>query len=255
MRRYRLYLFDLDGTLLLGDEPLPHAREVVARLRSSGARIGFLTNNSARTAGQQARRLRQAGFEVSASEVMTSGAAAAHVCQERGIRSAFVVGDIGLVRTLTTNGISVVLPRRGGEALPADAVVCGIAPRFDYPTLTEAMARIRSGAAFIATNLDAAYPMPGGVWLPGAGSIASAIATCASKAPIVAGKPEPWMVKSAMLRAGVSPEETLVVGDQPDTDAECALRAGCAACLVATGAAKKPLAGVPLLSDLRELLA
>jgi 4-nitrophenyl phosphatase len=254
MRRYRLYLFDLDGTLLLGDEPIPHATHVVADLRRAGAQIGFLTNNSARTEAQQARRLRAAGFAARACEVVTSATAAVRVCHERGLRSAFVVGAPGLVQTLRKGGIRVELPSRD-NSVPTEAVVCGIAPRFDYSTLSQAMTRIRAGAAFVATNLDPVYPMPGGVRLPGAGSLVAAIAVCAGQQPIVAGKPEPWMVLSAMSRAGVGAEDTVVVGDQPEMDVRCAVQAGCAACLVATGVATEPVPGVPFLSDLRGLLS
>ena len=47
---------------------------------------------------------------------------------------------------------------------------------------------VRAGARFVATNLDATYPIPGGL-LPGAGSLVAAVATASGREPEVAGKP------------------------------------------------------------------
>ena len=64
---------------------------------------------------------------------------------------------------------------------PADAVVVGFHRDFDYDGLERASRAVRDGARFVATNLDATYPVPGGL-IPGAGSIVAAVATATGQA-------------------------------------------------------------------------
>ena len=69
---YEAFLFDLDGVLYRGADPVPGAAEALARLRSLGKGIAFVTNNSGRTpaAGGRAtargggRRRRRRGRDV-----------------------------------------------------------------------------------------------------------------------------------------------------------------------------------------------
>jgi ribonucleotide monophosphatase NagD (HAD superfamily) len=97
---------------------------------------------------------------------------------------------------------------------PAPAVVVGLHRGFDFDELDRASAAVRAGARFVATNLDATYPVPGGV-IPGSGAIAAAVATAAGRAPEVAGKPARPMVELIRTRYGAT---GVVVGDRPSTD-------------------------------------
>ena len=83
---YDAFLFDLDGVLYRGSDPVPHAASAVARLRASGKRIAFVTNNSARTPAKVAERLRSVGVEADEAEVETSALATASVLAGRGVR-------------------------------------------------------------------------------------------------------------------------------------------------------------------------
>ena len=47
--RYDAFLFDLDGVLYRGSEPIPSAADAVEGIRARGKRVAFMTNNSART--------------------------------------------------------------------------------------------------------------------------------------------------------------------------------------------------------------
>jgi 4-nitrophenyl phosphatase len=93
-------------------------------------------------------------------------------------------------------------------------VVVGLHRGFDFDELDRASGAVRAGARFVATNLDATYPVPGGM-IPGSGAIAAAVATAAGRAPEVAGKPERPMVDLIRARLG---SEGIVVGDRPSTD-------------------------------------
>src|SRR5882724_4973861 len=124
MSRYPLYILDLDGTLFRGDEPIPGARETVALLRSEGAAIRYLTNNSTRSRESYVEKLARMGFEVHPGEVYTSALVAAEYLRGK-IKSAYVVGEEGLIRALEDAGIRV------GEVDP-EVVVVGLCRFFNY---------------------------------------------------------------------------------------------------------------------------
>jgi len=260
MTPYRLYLFDLDGTLFRGDEVLPHAVEVVAELRRRGAGIRYVTNNSSQTRQHFVAKLSKMGFEVSPAEVVSSATGTASYCRTAGVRSAYVVGEPGLVQTLREAGVSVLNALENGLTVPqkavmgVDAVVAGICRHFDYALMNGAMQQIRGGARYIATNPDTTYPMEGGQLIPGAGSIVAAITACGGQEPFVVGKPNPFLAEEILKETGIPAAETLVVGDRDDTDLECGRRAGCPTYLVLTGVATELPQGQPGGEDLRGLL-
>jgi HAD superfamily hydrolase (TIGR01450 family) len=159
----------------------------------------------------------------------------------------FVVGEEGLVQTLLQAGVPV------GDDAP-DAVVVGISRGFNYDLLERAATFIRQGSVFIATNLDATYPLEKGRLQPGSGAIVAAIEVASGKKPDVLGKPFPDLAFLAIDSAGAAPEETLVVGDRIDTDIACGIAAGCDTFLVTTGVETQIPAGQAGGTDLRSLL-
>lgn len=250
MKRYSLYIFDLDGTIYRGDEALPGALEAVTQLQADGAQIRYLTNNSGRTQEFYADKLRRMGFSATPSEVYSSALGAAKLCAERGYENIFFVGNHGLRETLEQFGLSVT----DSEILRSDAVVAGICHSFTFDWMNAAMQQIRAGAEFIATNTDATYPMEGGREIPGAGSIVAAIATCSGAAPFVVGKPNPFLVEMILKEAGVTASDALVVGDRYETDIVSGLNAGTETHLVLTGVTKAAPEGQNFSPDLLGLL-
>ncbi|MGV3614599.1 MAG: HAD-IIA family hydrolase [Fimbriimonas sp.] len=259
MKPYRLYAFDLDGTLYRGEDPIPYAQEAVAAIRARGAAVRFLTNNSGRTREEFAGKLTRMGFEATPEEVVSSAVGTAAYCQTQGIRSAFVVGEPGLVSTLRNVGVVVVNGLATGIVVPqpavleVDAVIAGICRHFDYPLMDSAMQQIVNGARFIATNRDATYPLEGNRLQPGAGSIIAALETCGGISPFVVGKPNPFLMETILRDTGLAPDKVLVVGDRIDTDIECGRQAGCDTYLVLTGVETRLPEGQSGGDDLRSL--
>lgn len=228
---YSLYIFDLDGTLFRGDEPIPGAAEALARLRAGGRGIRFLTNNSSQTRDTYVAKLNRLGFEAFPHEVYSSAIGTAAYLLQENLNSAFVVGEPGLKETLSAAEVQVT------DDQPA-AVIVGICKSFSYDLMSQAMQHIRDGARFVATNTDPTYPMEGGRFIPGSGSLVAAVKTCAEVEPFVVGKPNPFLVDLILRDAQVAPSHALVVGDRMDTDIESGVRAGCSTLLVMTGAAQ-----------------
>jgi len=252
---YDAFLFDLDGVLYRGSDPLPHAAASVARLRAAGKRIAFVTNNSARTPAKVTERLRSVGVEADEAEVETSALATASVLADRAVRRAFVVGGPGIIAALGQVGIEVL----SGEPAGADVVVVGWDRDADYTKLRVASVLVERGAALVATNPDASFPAADDTKWPGAGALLAAIETTTGVRGEVIGKPYPPLLHAALERAGGG--RPLVIGDRLDTDIAGAVGVGWDSMLVLTGISTAPEAlGSPapptyIAADLRELFA
>jgi len=222
---------DLDGVVWRGDEPIPGAGAAISVLRDAGFRVVFVSNNSSQPVAEVAGKLAAAGVPASSDDVVTSAVSAATLLASALDPGSPVLACAGpgVVEALEAAGLRPVTRE------PAAAVVVGFHREFDYDELVRASAAVRNGARFVATNLDATYPVPGGM-IPGSGAIAAAVATASGRAPEVAGKPERPMVDLIRARVGSS---GLVVGDRPSTDGALADALGWPFALVLSGVTQR----------------
>lgn len=247
MNRYRLYVFDLDGTIYRGSEPVPGAKEAVSGLIAQGSLVRYFTNNSAARPVEVAQKLSSMGVACEPEWVFGTGQLAAKHCASSGFERVFLVGEQGLRETLIEAGVHVT------EDKP-QAVIVGICRSFDYGQLDRAARWVRRGATLIVTNRDATYPIEGGDEQPGAGSIAAAVETASDTFVRALGKPEPALLEAILAATQVGAHETLVIGDRMDTDIECGRRAGCDTWLALTGVSPSVPAGQVGGPDLMALL-
>ena len=243
--RVRLVIFDLDGVVYRGSEPVVGAVELVAWLHERRVAVRFATNNSMVARAGYVERLGAMGIVAGIEEIVTSSWATVEHLRRHAphVRRVLGIGADGMREELADAGFVVdmagdVTQQPPGAPLSEayDAVIVGLDPGFDYARLAAGMSAVASGAALVATNADARYPTPAG-FLPGAGSIVAAVAAATGATPEVIGKPEPAMFRAILEASGIAPAETVVVGDNPASDVIGARRAGCAAILVLTGVA------------------
>ncbi|WP_139490987.1 HAD-IIA family hydrolase [Brevibacillus dissolubilis] len=255
MKRYTAYLLDLDGTIYRGSEVIPEAVTFIEKLREARITFLYLTNNSSTTPEKVAERLTGMGLPTTPEEVVTTAMATAYYLSEQekvregsgegaatgnsgadaqgeyaagtGNRGVYIIGEEGLHVALTEAGFTHT------EENPAYVVV-GIDRAFNYEKLAAANRAIRSGATYIATNIDPALPTEKGL-MPGNGSLVAAVATASVTKPVVIGKPEKIIVDYALAKLNRSAEETLIVGDNLFTDIEAGVNSGMDSLLVLTG--------------------
>ncbi len=207
------WVLDLDGVIWLGDVPIPGAADAVGRLGDNGAEVLFVTNMSRLTTSEQESKLAGHGIDAT-GRVITSAMAAGQLI-EPGDR-VVVVGGPGIDEAVIGRGAKVVVDG------PADAVIVGIDPLFDYDELTRAMLAVRGGATLIGTNHDPTYPTADGL-KPGGGAVVAAIAAAAETEPTFAGKPHAAAATLVRQRLG---DRALMVGDRPDSDGRFAMALG-----------------------------
>ncbi|WP_432492099.1 HAD-IIA family hydrolase [Kineococcus gypseus] len=224
-------LLDLDGVVYVGPHAVPHAADSLTAAAGGGARLAYITNNASRPPATVAAHLRELGVPAEDGDVVTSAQAAArHLAQRLAPGSpVMLVGGAGLREALELAGLTPVASLADGPA----AVVQGFSPDTSWARLAEATHAVRSGLLWVATNLDATVPTPGGP-APGNGLLVQLVASAAGRRPdVVCGKPERALFDEAVERLGA--RRALVVGDRLDTDLQGARTAGLTGLLVLTG--------------------
>jgi HAD superfamily hydrolase (TIGR01450 family) len=251
-RRPRLVIFDLDGVVYRGLDPVPGAAELINGLHARDVMVRYATNNSMASREAYVERLGGMGIPTAVDEVVTSTSATVRYLAHHlpGTRSILAAGSPAMIAELREAGLEVlstaevVTPGYQGESLGIafDAVVVGLDQAYDYGRIAVAATAVRDGAAFIATNADLRYPTPRG-FLPGAGSLVAAIrAASGDIEPVVVGKPQPAIFAEILEDAGVQPDSAVVIGDNPDADVVAAHRSGIFSVLILTGIADAALA-------------
>lgn len=224
-----LVLADLDGVIYAGDGAIPYAVESM-NTAGIGRKLGYITNNAARTAASVAAHLNELGLRVRPEDVVTSPQAAVRLLTDLVPAGAtvLVVGGDGLTSVVEQAGFVVT---RSALDSPA-AVIQGFAPEVGWTDLAEASFALHTGIPWVATNTDWTIPVARGI-APGNGTLVSAVHTAVGRLPVVGGKPEVAIFDEAVSRFGAS--KTLFIGDRLDTDILGANRAGIDSVLVLTG--------------------
>jgi glycerol-1-phosphatase len=220
-------LLDLDGTVFRGHQPTQGAVETLAPIRS---RTLYVTNNASRGPAEVAQHLCAMGFTAKPDDIVTSAQSAARLLQQQLQPGAavLIVGTESLAAEVRKVGLKPVRQWSDGPV----AVVQGHSPQTGWPDLAEAALAIRSGALWVAANVDRTLPSERGL-LPGNGAMVAALRAATDCAPQVAGKPEPTLLADALARGTF--RTPLVVGDRLDTDIAGANAAGLPSLLVLSG--------------------
>lgn len=226
--RPKNYLIDMDGVLMRGSRPILGAPEFIARLEERGAKFLVLTNNSLYTPRDLQVRLRRSGLDVPVDAIYTSAMATAEFLQSQHPNgTAYVIGEAGLTTALHEAGYSLV-------DIDPDYVVVGETTAYSFQHITHAVRLIAAGARFVATNPDTAGPSEGGI-IPATGAIAALISSATGVAPYFVGKPNPLMVRTALNMIDAHSEESVMIGDNRDTDVVMGVESGLETILVLTG--------------------
>lgn len=234
MKQYEGYLIDLDGTMYRGNERIEAASDFVKALQKKGVPYLFVTNNSSKTAEQVAEKLVSFDIPATAEHVYTTSmATASYISEERPGASIYYIGEEGLETALQEKGLHLT------EDNP-EYIVIGIDRHINYEKLAKACLGVRAGATFISTNNDIAIPTEQG-FLPGNGSLTAVITVSTQVQPTFIGKPEGIIMEQALKKLGTKKEDTLMVGDNYDTDIRAGMNAGLDTLLVHTGVTSKEM--------------
>ena len=228
------YLFDLDGTIYLGNELLPGARELIENLRGRGAKTVFLSNNPTRDPEMYVRKLTGLGIAVRREEIInTVVTTVLWLKQHHPDATVFPIAEPPLIKALLAAGI-----RLSENPSEIDLVIASYDRGFTYRKLQIAFDALwqRDHVQLITTNPDRYCPFPGGKGEPDAAAIVAAIEASTGVSCVAnMGKPDRIMIDTVVAHLGVEPESTVMVGDRLETDIRMAVNAGMRSALVLTG--------------------
>ena len=236
LRRKRLFLLDMDGTLYLDETLLPGAAELLRYIRATDGRYLFLTNNSSRGGEAYVEKLRRLGIEAERGDFLTSVDATIRYLQKNGYagKLCYVCGTESFKSQLREAGFHLTEDRDA----PVEVLLMGFDTELTFRKLEDACILLGRGVDYIATNPDWVCPTWYG-YVPDCGSVCDMLRRATGRMPYVIGKPKPDMVYLAMEAAGVRAEETVVVGDRLYTDIACGVNAGVDTVLVLSGETKR----------------
>jgi NagD protein len=230
------YLIDMDGVLIRGQRIVPGADTFISTLHAQGIKFLVLTNNSMYTPGDLAHRLQLIGLPIDADHIFTSAMATARfVKSQKPNGKAFVIGESGLTEAIHHAGYVIT-------DVDPDYVVLGETFAYNLDYITRAIRLVAQGAHFIATNPDPTGPTEHGI-VPACGAMAALIEKASGRSPFFVGKPNPFMMRSALNHLGVHSENTVMIGDRMDTDVVAGIESGMETVLVLSGVTRREQIG------------
>lgn len=227
----RLFLLDMDGTLYVDERLFDKVPEFLARVRESGGRYLFLTNNSSRGVEGYIERLERLGIATGPEDYLTSVDAAIDLLhREYPGQKCYAAGTESFRQQLESAGIPVTT--RVEEDV--DILLSGFDRELTFQKLEDSCILLNRDVTWLATNPDWVCPTWYGA-VPDCGSVCQMLTNATGREPIFIGKPQPAMAELAMRRTGFGREETVLIGDRVYTDIACAVNAGIDSILVLSG--------------------
>jgi 4-nitrophenyl phosphatase/NagD protein len=227
----KCFLFDMDGTIYLGDKLLPGAEALIEFLQESETPYFFLTNNSSRSRADYVEKLEKMGLPIPPDNIFSSGEATAIFLkkQKPGAR-IYLVGTPSLEQEFLRFGFHLV-------DIDPDYVVLGFDTTLTYEKLRKLCDFLVEGRPYIATHPDINCPTESG-FMPDIGAMMALVETSTGRAPdVIVGKPHRPILDAVIEKTGFTEDEIIMVGDRLYTDIALG-QAGIKTVLVLSGESK-----------------
>ena len=232
LNNVKLFLFDMDGTLYLGDRLYDFTPALLEKIKKSGGKYMFMTNNSSKSVVDYIKKLDRLGIKADYEDFITSSQATAYYLEKhhKGAR-LYVCGTESLKAELVRGGFEVT-----EDLDKVDLIVMGFDTELTFKKLHDVsyLLLTRENIPYVATNPDYVCPTEFGS-VPDCGSVCDMLYNVSKRRPLFIGKPEPLMPLLAMDKTGYKKEETAVIGDRIYTDVKSGLNAGVLSILVMSG--------------------
>ncbi|XP_033880397.3 phospholysine phosphohistidine inorganic pyrophosphate phosphatase [Acipenser ruthenus] len=208
-----------------GGVPIPGSVEAVKRIKASGLKLRFCTNETQATRDKFVAKLQRMGFDISVNEVFSPAPAACKILKDRGLRPHLLVYD-------------EVVPEFADvdKSNPNCVVVGDAADNFSYKNVNEAF-RVLIGLekpVLISLGRGRYYKETDGLKLDVGVYMKALEYACDIEAEVV-GKPAKMFFQSALADMGVEPHQAIMIGDDLVNDVGGAQQCGMKALQVRTG--------------------
>lgn len=228
LKKKKLFLLDMDGTLYLDNDLFDGVHEFLAYIKEIGGRYLFLTNNSSKSVNKYVEKMNNLGIETTAEDFLTSSQATSLFLEKKNYKKIYVFGTDSLKDELGCFNITDKLED------DIDCLVMGFDTQLTFQKLEDACILLGRGVDYIATNPDYVCPTSYG-YVPDCGSVSDMLYNATKRRPLFIGKPKPEMVYLAIDKTGYSKDETVIIGDRIYTDIACGINAGIDSIMVLSG--------------------
>jgi len=230
LKRFRLFLLDMDGTIYLDNDLFPCVPEFLEYIRSVGGRYLFLTNNSSKSVDKYVEKLGKLGISATADDFLTSTNATVQYLLGKNYKKIYAFGTASFREQLRDGD----LPITDKLEDDIDCLCMGFDTELTFQKLEDACILLGRGVDYIATNPDLVCPTWYG-YVPDCGSVTEMLFNATKRRPLVIGKPQPEMVLAALEKTGYKKEEAVIIGDRLYTDVACGVNAGIGSIFVLSG--------------------
>lgn len=230
LKKVKLYLLDMDGTIYLDNDLFDGTLEFLEYVKSIGGRYIFVTNNSSKSVDKYIEKLASLGIKSTADDFLTSTNATVLYLKKKNHKKIYALGTKAFKQQLYEAGLNITDTLEDG----IDCLCMGFDTELTFKKLEDACILLRDDIEYIATNPDWVCPTWYGS-VPDCGSVSYMIKNATGKLPKFIGKPKPDMALLAMEKTGYSKEETAVIGDRLYTDIACGTNAGINTVFVLSG--------------------
>ena len=232
LKSIRLFLFDMDGTIYLGNRLFDFTRDLLNEIKRQNKKYLFITNNSSKSVSSYVKKLAGMGIDACNDDFVTSSQATVHYLKSNGFsdKTLYVFGTESLKNEIEEAGFKTT-----ADTERAECIVMGFDTELTFRKLDETCRMLSTrDIPYIATHPDLVCPTEYGS-VPDCGSVIRMIETATGKTPVTIGKPKPLMIELAMKKENVPPRQTAVVGDRLYTDIQSGINARVNTILVLSG--------------------
>ena len=227
LRKKKVFFFDLDGTLYLGNKLFDGVIELIETLKKQGKRYYFLSNNSSKSTSDYVKKLNKLNLKVNRENIILSQHPTISYLKKNNYTTVFLLGNQSLKKEFNEEGLTL------SENNP-EILVLAFDQELTYDRLTTASYLLQKGLPYIATHLDDKCPTEDG-FIPDAGGIAALLYKTTERMPVVFGKPSKEMLLFKLREININPQDAVMFGDRLYTDIRMGIDAGVTTCCVLSG--------------------
>ncbi len=227
----RCVVLDMDGTVYLGNIPIPGAVDFIKK-NWEKLDFHFLSNNTSKAPDTYVKKLNGMGIPATLDLILSPTTPLVDFLKENGIHTAYIVGNRDFCRDLASR-----MPELKQQEEGAQAVILAYDTELTYEKLSRSAILLENHPEilFLATHPDKVCPSPEGP-LPDVGSMLALYKVATGREPQhIFGKPDPTVLQPLLKK--YRKEEMVMAGDRLSTDKKLAENAGIDFILVLSGEA------------------
>lgn len=227
LEKKKVFFFDLDGTIYLGNQLFEGAIELIEILKAAEIPFFFLSNNSSKSTSDYIKKLNDLKLNVTTNNLILSQHPTFEYLKRKRYKRVFLLGTESLKLEFQEKGY--ILNENNPEI-----VVLAFDQDLTYKRLVKASYMLQDGIPYIATHLDDKCPTEKG-YIPDAGGIAALLFKATERMPRVFGKPNKEMLLFKLRGLKIHPKDAIIFGDRLYTDIKMGREAGVTTCCVLSG--------------------